>query len=406
MRLLFFNHLENAVESLRASRFRTFLTITGVTIGIASIAAVLSLANGATDFLSRQAITTSDSIALVRSSKPSTPQSLLVDFESLHATTSLTEKDATELGQIENSTAAPMAILHTSLKSKDGSVDGERATLIGTNSNLLDIAELELLDGQFLADNNGNSGIVMGNQLAIDLFGTEHALGNITTIRGENFTVVGVLKSTNQPVNYHGVDFDQSAIIHLSAIKHFTQDVAQIQQIVIRSNTDQPLEPIVKTADEILSRNHLDEKDYAILTGKSITAPSSQLFSNIVTVVTIIAGISLLVGGIGIMNIMLVNVAERRREVGIRQAIGATDGQIINQFLIESAIIGLVGGIIGYLLGLSFAFLLGMYLPFSPVIDWQTAALSIGTAMITGIFFGIYPAIRAAKRDPIESLRH
>ncbi|OYW86064.1 hypothetical protein B7Z17_01195, partial [Candidatus Saccharibacteria bacterium 32-49-10] len=126
--------------------------------------------------------------------------------------------------------------------------------------------------------------------------------------------------------------------------------------------------------------------------------------SSIVATVAIIAGISLLVGGIGIMNIMLVNVAERRREVGIRKAIGATDSHIINQFLIESAIIGFLGGIFGYILGLAVAFGLGLYLPFTPTLQWEIALLSIGIALITGVLFGVYPAIRAAKKDPIESL--
>jgi ABC-type antimicrobial peptide transport system permease subunit len=116
--------------------------------------------------------------------------------------------------------------------------------------------------------------------------------------------------------------------------------------------------------------------------------------------------VSLIVGGIGIMNIMLVNVAERQREVGIRKAIGATNSHVINQFLIESCLIGLAGGILGYAIGLATAYAIGLYLPFTPALEWQVAALSIGIATITGILFGIYPAIRAAKKDPIESLRY
>ena len=106
------------------------------------------------------------------------------------------------------------------------------------------------------------------------------------------------------------------------------------------------------------------------------------------------------------MNIMLASVAERQREVGIRKAIGATNFQIINQFLIESAIVGCIGGIIGYSVGIGSAYLLGMYLPFEPSLQWQVALLAISTAIITGVMFGLYPAVRAAQKDPIETLRY
>ena len=268
----------------------------------------------------------------------------------------------------------------------------------------MQIANLAMFEGDFLADDSIGSGIIVGNQLAIDLFGTEHAIGSVLTIRGETFTVMGVLKSINQPINYLGVDFDRSAIIPLGTIKQFTQNVAQIQQIIISANEKQQLATSTKKAKEVLSKNHLGEEDFQILTGSAITAPNNKLLAGITLTVAIIAGISLLVGGIGIMNIMLVNVAERNREVGIRKAIGATGGHIINQFLIESAIVGLLGGIFGYLIGLSVSFILGIYLPFSPVLDWRVASLSIGIAVLTGTLFGAYPAIRAAKKDPIEAL--
>lgn len=406
MRLLIFNHLENALESLRANRLRTFLTITGVTIGIASITSVLSLAAGASEFLTNQAAATDNSIALIRSSSAGANNLNLTNNQSLHTTSTLTEKDATELAAIEGASAAPMALLHTNMHTREDTVDTQQAALIGTTSEMLGLAELELFDGQFLAENSNANAIVMGHQLSIDLFGTEHSLGSVLKIRDQSFTVIGVLKATRQPVNYHGVDFDNSAMIQLESIKLLTQGVAQIQQIIIVADEEQPLTPIVEQADKILYSNHHGEEDYTILTGRQITAPNNQLFSGVVTTVAIIAGISLLVGGVGIMNIMLVNVAERQREVGIRKAIGATDTNIISQFLIESAIIGFLGGICGYAIGLAVAFGLSMYLPFAPVFQWQVASLSIGTAILTGIFFGIYPAVRAAKKEPIESLHH
>lgn len=120
----------------------------------------------------------------------------------------------------------------------------------------------------------------------------------------------------------------------------------------------------------------------------------------------LVASISLIVGGIGIMNIMLVNVSERTREIGIRKALGANNNQILLQFLIESLIISSVGGFFGYLLGYSFSFTVSIFLPVLPVISWQIMVLAAGLSIIIGIIFGMYPAIRAARKDPIESLRY
>lgn len=405
MKLLFRTHIENAVEALHSNRLRTILTVTGVTIGIASIAAILSLASGATQLLTQQAGAADESIALVRSGTDTTNlESMFTENHTVQAAATLTEKDTADLSALDSIKVAPMAILHATLSPSDESDGAHKAAIVGSSAELMSIAELELFEGQFLTDINGTNGMVMGRQLAIDLFGTEYALGNIVTVRGQTFTVIGVLKSVSQPINYYGVNFDDTALVQLDALKKFTQNVAQIQQIVLASANGQHINQTIKNADEVLSRNHHNEDDYAIVTTDEIMRPNSQLFSGVVMLVAVIAGISILVGGIGIMNIMLVNVAERRREIGIRKTIGATDGHIINQFLIESAIIGFLGGIAGYLIGIASAFLIGIYLPFMPALDWEIAALSVAIAVGTGILFGIYPAVRAAKRDPIESL--
>ena len=405
MKILLNNHFENAFEALHANRLRTFLTILGAVIGTASITTVLSIASGATGFFEKQIADTHDSIALIRPNTELDTSMLIANARTLPPASTLTEEDVRDIERIPNVMTAPMSVLHTGLIAKDGAVDRQHATLVGSTVGLLSVAKLELLDGQFFEDNVSTSGVVMGKQLAIDIFGTEHALGNVVKIRGETFTVMGVLKESDQPINYMGVDFDHAAIITTTAMKRFTQKVLQIQQIVLRAEDPALLETATESAKEILTKNHAGEQDFAVLTGTQLVASDNELFTGLTQIVAIIASISLLVGGIGIMNIMLVNVAERNREVGIRKAIGAANGQIINQFLIESTIIGLTGGVIGYGLGVGIAFLIGVYLPFLPMIEWQVAVLSIGVATGTGILFGLYPAIRAAKKDPITALR-
>ena len=405
MSFAFLSHLENAVESLRSNRLRTLLTITGVTVGVASIVSVLSLASGANSYLSGQTTKIRDTVALIRTTTPKTSDSLLSDSTTIHLTNTLTATDVATLTTKLDAPVAPVAVLHAAITSKGTTVGANASTIVGTNQHLATIADLTLLEGDFITDQT-EAGIVLGNQLAIDLFGTDQAIGNVLAIHDQHFTVTGVLKPTGQPVNFLGINLDGAAFMSLSSLKQFTENVAQIQQIAIAAPDKATLKATAKQAGELLRANHHNESNFDVLTGNAITQPASQLFSSIVILVTAVAGVSLIVGGIGIMNIMLVNVAERQREVGIRKAIGATNSHVINQFLIESCLIGLAGGILGYLIGLATAYAIGLYLPFTPALEWQVAALSIGIATITGILFGIYPAIRAAKKDPIESLRY
>ena len=156
--------------------------------------------------------------------------------------------------------------------------------------------------------------------------------------------------------------------------------------------------------DETLTESH-GEKDFRIIRGDEVAATTNRTFQWVAAVMTAIAAISLVVGGIGVMNIMLVGVAERTREIGIRKAVGASNYSIVMQFLVEALMLSFIGGIIGLVAGvvLAFSIALGMY--FAPVFNWQIIAISLSVSLVIGVVFGLYPAIRAARKDPIESLR-
>ena len=403
MKFLLKNHFENAFEALRSNRLRTGLTMVGITIGVASITAILSLAHSANTMLAHESTTVTSTTAIIRSGVQPPASTVLTDIQQPLTTNTLTLQDTQALSALPNTTVAPMALLHTNLMSGNQTVNAENATVIGTTQQFLEIAKISLSEGEF-TDNV--QGAVIGRQLAIDLFGTEDAIGNVLKIRGEPLTVIGLLKPNDNQTSYLGIEFDHAAIVPIAVSKQFTNNIPQIQQIVLVAPDAKALSTSVEKTKTILADLHKGDRDYHILTGEQITAPSNRLIGAIAAVVGIIAGISLLVGGISIMNIMLASIAERQREVGIRKAIGATNFQIINQFIIESAIIGLFGGILGYGVGIGSAFLLGMYLPFTPAVQWEVALLAIATSVITGIMFGLYPSIRAAQKDPIETLRY
>jgi putative ABC transport system permease protein len=407
MRFLLLNHIQNAHQSLKSNRLRSNLTMLGVTIGVASITTILALSAGASKVVSDQVDALGGNIAVIRPGAPSSnPISDLTQVKTQRdfAASTLTENDLQTVTHIHDVLAvAPLMIL-------SGTVKGDQTApldtpIIATTPTLADISNLKVSAGQFIDDTIDPNTAVIGTQLSINNFGTEQSIGHTLIIRSKPFTIVGVLKRMNNPINYNQVDFDNAVIIGLSSGKALNQNVAQIQQIDVRANSVTNLNQTIIDMNKSLLINHNDEADFSILSGNQISRPTSQLFYAIAGVSAAVAAISLLVGGIGIMNIMLVSVAERTREIGIRKALGATNADIAVQFIIESLAISIGGGIAGYLFGNLLAFVISTFLTFDPVINWQIAAVAIGISIVIGMFFGLYPALRASRKDPIESLR-
>lgn len=407
MRFLLLDHLRNARQSLRANRLRAILTVTGVAIGIASITIILSLSAGVINIISGQVEALGGNIAVVR---PGAPQKRLNDLsnpalQQAFSTSTITERDIEEVRSLPGiAAAAPLMLINGTVGAKEGAT--KVSTLVASTPDLPETVSLPVREGQFFEDTTDTNTAVIGTQLSIDIFGTEYSLGKTLKIRGQTFRVIGVLKRLNNPINFTTVDFDRTAIIPLESGKGFHEGTAQIQQLNIRAESPEALPGVVEAVNKTISDNHHGEKDVVIMSGKQVATPTNQFFLGITTVMTVIAGISLLVGGIGIMNIMLVGVAERTREIGLRKAVGASNMNIVGQFLVESLLMSLVGGVIGYVGGYLVAFIMSTFLTFDPAFTWQIAALAFGIALVVGGVFGLYPAIRAARKDPIESLRH
>ncbi|HPF31137.1 MAG TPA: ABC transporter permease [Candidatus Saccharibacteria bacterium] len=405
MRLLILNHIQNASQSLHSSRIRSSLTMLGVTIGIASITTIMALSSGASQIVGNQVNSLGGNIAVIR---PGESTNLVENFTKIqtqnkYAISSLTEKDLLSINDIQNvKLVVPLMTLSGNIKAD--STSSNNSVIVATTPDLAELANLKTSEGQFLDEEVNVNTAVLGTQLSIDIFGTEFSIGRTFSIKGKQFTVIGVLKRQNNPINYNSVDFDNAVIINFSSGKELNQNVSQIQQINIKADSISNLDNVIININKTLLKNHDGENDFLILTGNQISQPTSQFFYTIAGAMTAIATISLIVGGIGIMNIMLVTVAERTREIGIRKALGASDMDISMQFLIESLVISICGGITGYLLGYLLAFGICTFLTFEPSINWQIAIIAILISVIMGLLFGLYPAIRAARKDPIQSL--
>jgi putative ABC transport system permease protein len=406
MRLLLFEHFQNAYHSLKTTRIRTFLTVLGVAIGVASITTIMSLSSGINNIISRQVESLGGNIAVIRPGADSKGNDTLSNptIDRSYVASTLTEKDLQDIEHTPGIEAvAPLMSIRGSMKTSDSEVAS--GLVLATTPELKTIADLPIRDGQFIDTVTNRDTAVIGNQLSIDLFGTDQSIGQTFKIRGQSFTVIGILKRMNNPINYNNVDFDHAAIISLESGKSFHQGVAEIQQINIRAESAELLPGVINAVRERLTKNHLGETDFSLLSGSQIAEPTNRFFIALTGVMTTIAAVSLVVGGIGIMNIMLVGVAERTREIGLRKAVGASHGNIVWQFLIEALIISLFGGLLGFAGGYILAFTISVFLTFPPAFTWQIALAAFVISVGVGTIFGIYPALRAARKDPIESLR-
>jgi putative ABC transport system permease protein len=407
MRLLLLNHIQNAQQSLKSNRMRSALTMLGITIGVASITTILALSGGASKIVSDQVTELGGNIAVVRpgvvSDSPFDDLSQLPSQQNFSAST-ITETDLAYIQSIEHvEAAAPLMVLTGAVKANSSAP--ANSPIVATTPELGLINDLKVRSGQFLDPRLSPNTAVIGPQLSVDIYGTEESIGKTMTIRGQLFTVIGILERTNKPINYNNIDFDQAVIITIEAGRVMNQGILQIQQINIRSDSVASLAQVIIDTNKALLKTHLGEADFSVLSGDQIAQPTNRVFYAIAGMTAAIAAISLLVGGIGIMNIMLVSVAERTREIGIRKALGASNGDIVGQFLIESLALSIGGGVSGYILGYLGAFAISLLLPLDPIFTWQIAVAALGVSLVVGVLFGIYPAVRASRKDPISALR-
>ncbi|MGO3702307.1 MAG: ABC transporter permease [Candidatus Saccharimonadales bacterium] len=408
MRILLLNHIENARESLRSNKMRTRLTVLGITLGVACMTTIMALSLGAIKLIENQVHALDGNIIVVRPGAPEN-RNILHDITNPSSSdsfsvSSLTEKDLKAVEKIDGvAKAAPLMSVTGRVTSQDETVND--ATIVATTPELASVSEFAIRDGQFIDPITNANTAVIGNQLSVDLFGTNQSIGQTFKIRNRTYTVIGILKPVDTTVNYNNFDLNKTAIINLESGKKFNEGVAHIRQINIRAEDKEKLPELTKTISAAIKKEHDNEEDFRILTGDEISQPTSQLFTAVAAATTTVAIVSLVIGGIGIMNIMLVSVAERTREIGIRKAVGASNLHITMQFMIEALAMSLTGGLAGFILGYAVAFLASTVLPFTPGFVWYIPALALAISVIIGTLFGMYPALRAARKNPIDALR-
>ena len=416
--------LRLSFEGLRSNKMRSLLTMLGIIIGIAAVIGILTVGDGLSSSITGTmsglgASTISISLRETESADPMSGMMGMTgkpDEEDL-----ISEKMIQEMQEryAEDIAAVSLSESVGSGRAKDGRLYAN-VGVTGVNNGYFAVDDLELLAGRFLEDRDDEGGrmvCVDSDKLGSNMFGGDQqaALGSELSVEvGADrlrLRIVGIYKyEASAFLLYTGSerDISTSLYIPLSAAKRLSGGSDGFSNITVLARADADSSSVAARLEEFLGRYYRRNDDYSIsaTSMESIIASVNDMMGTLSIAIAVIAAISLLVGGIGVMNIMLVSVTERTREIGTRKALGATNANIQMQFVVESALICLVGGVIGIILGAAFGYLGSTLLGVPTLPDLGSVALAAGFSLAVGIFFGYYPASKAAKMDPIEALRY
>ncbi|HOV07248.1 MAG TPA: ABC transporter permease [Anaerolineaceae bacterium] len=401
--------ITEALESLNSNKMRSGLTILGIIIGVGAVIAMLAVGTGAQDTITGSISGIGSNLLFVMQGNPS---------QDLTRVEPLTIEDARALlDQFQAPNVAAVAPVLNDTLSLTAGGEAARTTVYGVTPSYEEVRNYRVTEGEFITEeqNLGRASVVLlGPDTAEKLFGRREGLvGETIRIEGQPFRVSGVLESKG------GSSFgsqDEIAIIPLSTaearlIRHNDN---RLDMLLIQAVSASQVSQASEEVSQILRARHrtkIGEDDFTIFSQEDFVDIAKTITGVLTIFLGGIAGISLLVGGIGIMNIMLVSVTERTREIGLRKALGARKRDILIQFLTESSLLSLMGGLVGIGLGWLIAFIVGQIAvanntPFTPQISLDAILLATIFSTVVGLFFGLYPANRAANLEPVEALRH
>ena len=395
-----------ALDSLLANKMRAVLTMLGVIIGVAAVIALMSIGNGVSASITSEIQSIGTNLLTISTNR---------DNSGGYPTLSMS--DVTALSDPLNAPAlsAVAAIVRGSQEVVNGS-NSVQTTVGGVTTNYFSVNNLaEMQSGNTFTQNDVDTKArvaVLGSQAATDLFETEYPIGQSVKISGVSYEVIGVLAESGS--GFTNTDSDVFVPITTAHSRLYTERTRQGEKAVTVINAEAASEGDTNVAieqiTETLRRQHnivyASDDDFSIFSQADLLSTFDTITATLTAFLGAIAGISLVVGGIGIMNIMLVSVTERTREIGIRKAVGAMKRDILAQFLLESVLLSVLGGVLGIILGWAISRVSGNLLDFATVVDSGTVLLATGFATAVGLIFGIYPAWRAADLRPIEALRY
>lgn len=403
----FFNLLKIALKSMQGNKLRCFLTMLGIIIGVAAVITMLAIGQGSKESIQANIAEMGSNMIMIM---PGTEQRGGVRQSSDDMQT-LKPSDYQAL--VENTTL--LSNISPNVSSSGQLVNGNNnypSQMQGVAPEYIDIRQLEIADGSMFTERDIKSAAkvcILGQTVIDNLFPDgSNPIGKTIRFNKIPFTVIGRLESKGY--NSMGQDQDDVVIAPYTTVMKRILAYDYLQMIFASAINEDMTEDAIAEITDVLRTSHKlrtsDEDNFTIRSQKELSEMLSSTMDMMTTLLACVAGISLLVGGIGIMNIMYVSVTERTREIGLRMSIGAKGRDILSQFLIESVIISITGGLIGVLLGVGLSMAVKFIMNWPISIQLFSIILSFGVCTVTGVFFGWYPAKKASNLDPIEALRY
>ncbi|MBC3537084.1 ABC transporter permease [Megasphaera hominis] len=404
--MLFKESVSIAIAALLSNKLRSILTMLGIIIGVGAVIVMISIGMGVRQNVTNSIASLGSNMLIVtpgsankggvRSAAGSNQSLKLDDAEAI-------QKRIKDIDYVAPTVNSSYQVVYGN--------QNWNTSVYGVTPDYMKIRSLTVASGSFITnadDNSRNRVAVIGSTVATNLFGTKNPVGSNIRIHNQPFKVIGVLESKGQ--SSMGSDQDDVVLVPLKTAQERLMGITYIRSINIQVTNTNDMDAVQEQVETLLrQRHHIrtgEDDDFNVRNLTSIMETMSSTTTMLTLFLGSIAAISLLVGGIGIMNIMMVSVTERTREIGIRKALGATFKDIMTQFLIESVVIGVAGGLLGVFFGVSISLLISHFSTFTTYITAAPIILSFTFSVGTGLFFGIYPAKKAARLDPIEALRY
>jgi putative ABC transport system permease protein len=396
--------LKEAIFAVSANKVRSSLTILGIVIGITSVIAMISIGQGATGQITQSIEGLGSNILTVM------PGGARVGamFMGRGSAQTLKEEDVNILKPIEGVLdVVPVTQRTFQIIAPNG--NNTRTSIIGASQGIFAVREISIESGSIFNEaqvRNVSKVAVLGKNIANDLFGEENPVGKTIRISGINFKVIGVAAPKGGAM---GLVFDDMVYVPITTMQRTLERSDYLTSILIKAEKKDLLPQIQQEALSVLAEKHRvdpQNPDFSIISQEDILSTLTQVTNTMTIFLAAIAGISLVVGGIGIMNMMLTSVTERTREIGLRKAVGAKNREILSQILTESVLLTFLGGVIGILLGWLISLGISKFAQISTQVSFSSIILAFSVCAGIGIFFGYWPAQKAAKLNPIEALRY
>ena len=409
---MFKGNFKMAVAALRGAKWRSMLTMIGIVVGVVSVVSTVALGQGIKQQLIGQINQLGNDIITIRPGKivnrdkngRITKVNVGVSYS--FSSGSLPAKDLDVIKGTDGvKTAVPIGLISGSVK--NGNQEYSEGSIIATSVDMANILKTKVSYGTFFDGGSSNLPVaVIGSTVAEQLFGENAPIGMTLTIHGQDFVVRGILDTLSASPLTLGPDFNKSVFIPYTIAQDLTGGNTQLVEVLAQAAQSNHTDQTIVNINKQLLVAHGQQDDFTVLRQDENLAVTNDILNTLTAFIAGIAAISLIVGGIGIMNIMLVSVTERTREIGVRKALGATNQQILSQFLVEAVVLSFAGSALGLLLSVFIVIGIRLTTHLQPVITWPIVLIACVVAVIVGAIFGIAPAAKAARKDPIDALRY